>query len=70
MGASDPSNSDNLNGDSGVGVCVRVCTVCVCCVCVCVMCLQHTIIFDPEKMVSLYFIQITQMMISPQWVHG
>ena len=52
MGASDPSNSDNMNGDSGVGVCMCVCVcvracvracvcVCVCvCACACVMCLQ------------------------------
>ena len=36
LGATDPSNSDNLNGDGGV------------CACACVMCLQYTIIlFDP-----------------------
>ena len=82
MGASDPSNSHNLNGDGGVGLCMCACVymccmyvcVCVCaCVCACVwvMCLQYSIIFDPEKIVSLYFIQITHtLMISPQWVHG
>ena len=37
MGASGPSNSDNLNGDGGVGLCMRAC-VHMCCmyVCVCV----------------------------------
>ena len=59
LGATDPSNSDNLNdGDGGVCVCTRVLGVrahaCACvracvraCVCACVMCLQYTIIiFD------------------------
>ena len=42
MGASDPSNSDNLNGDGGVGLCMRACVhVCMCacvhvCMCACV----------------------------------
>ena len=47
-GRTDPSNSDNQNGDSRGLMCARVC-VCACvraCVCVraCMMCLQYTII--------------------------
>ena len=44
LGATDPSNNDNLNGDGGV----RACMSAHACVCACVMCLQYTIIiFDP-----------------------
>ena len=46
LGATDPSNNDNLNGDGDGGVCA--CISAHACVCACVMCLQYTIIiFDP-----------------------
>ena len=61
LDASDPSNSDNLNGDGGGWLCACV-TVCVCVI----MCLQYTIIImSPRlimiiiKIIILYFIQIT-----------
>ena len=61
VGRTDPSNSDNLNGDGGgwVSACVRLCARARACVCVracthaCVVCLQYTIqgsvlIFDSD----------------------
>ena len=68
LGASDPSNSDNLNGDGGVCAFARAC------VCDVFAIYDNNnwprLIMIISTTIFLYFIQITHTDDSRQWVHG